>query len=126
MGLFTKRRYRAQKHLALSALADNIDARSGVVLKDSFSGGKGLNGPLTLGVITLRNGLELDVAQAQIDAAVAAGYTNPPKPPRSDGYFFTTTRDMPILVFVTYEAGTAIPLHGEVPAGQTGVSVSLT
>jgi hypothetical protein len=33
---------------------------------------------------------------------------------------------MPILVFVTYEAGTVIPHHGEVPAGQTGVSVSLT
>jgi hypothetical protein len=31
-----------------------------------------------------------------------------------------------MLILETYAAGSVIPLHGEVPAGQTGVVVSLT
>jgi hypothetical protein len=128
MGFLRRRRWRARQSARLSAVADRIGARSGVVLKDRFSGGKGLNGPLTLGVITLRDGSAVEVAQAQIDAAVAAGYLDPPKPPCPSGHGcgFVTTPDLPMLIIVTYAAGQVIPHHGEVPAGCTGVVVSLT
>ncbi|WP_318306967.1 hypothetical protein [Amycolatopsis solani] len=128
MGFLRRRRWRAQRSAHLSEVAEQIGARDGVVLKDRFSGGKGLNGPLTLGVITLRNGSAVEIAQAQIDAAVAAGYTDPPEPPCASGRGcgFVSTPGLPMVIIVTYEAGTVIPHHGEVPSGQTGVSVSLT
>ncbi len=109
-------------------MAEQIGARNGVVLKDRFSGGKGLNGPLTLGIITLRDGSAADVAQAQIDAAVAAGYTDPPRPPCASGRGcgFVTTPGLPMVIIVTYAAGEVVPHHGVVPEGQTGVVVSLT
>jgi hypothetical protein len=122
MGFLRNRGRRAR----LSALADAVGARKGEVLGDEFSGGSGPNGPLTLGVITLRPGLEVDVAQAQIDAAVTAGYTNPPRPPCPRGCGFLNTPDMPLLVIETYAAGKVIPHHGQVPPGHTGVIVSLT
>jgi hypothetical protein len=109
----------------LSAVADRIGARDGVVLKDEFSGGKGANGPLTLGVITLRKGDDADVLRSQIDAAVAAGYAAP-RHRSSDGAGFVRNPGLPMLILETYAAGSVIPLHGEVPAGQTGVVVSLT
>ncbi|MFJ1764881.1 hypothetical protein ACIOD2_31460 [Amycolatopsis sp. NPDC088138] len=128
MGFLRRRRWRARQSAHLSVVAERIGARSGVVLKDRFSGGKGLNGPLTLGVITLRDGSAVEIAQAQIDAAVAAGYTDPPKPPCASGRGcgFVNTPGLPMVIIVTYSAGEVIPHHGAVPKGQTGVSVSLT
>jgi hypothetical protein len=120
------RRKLRQHRAHLSAIADRIGARNGVVLKDAFSGGKGPNGPLTLGVITLRNGGNAEVLRAQIDAAVAAGYAEPPKRRRTNGTGFVGNPGLPLLIIETYEAGQVIPLHGEVPAGRTGVVVSLT
>lgn len=116
---------RRQRRARLSAVADRIGARNGVVLKDAFSGG-GANGPLTLGVITLRDGDPAEVLRAQIDAATAGGYTNPPKYVAANGCGFIDNPELPFLVVETYAAGKVIPLYGEVPAGRTGVVVSLT
>ena len=126
MGLLRRRRRRARQRQRLSAVADAIGARNGVVLKDEFSGGQGLNGPLTLGVITLRTGSAAEVSRAQIDAAVAAGYTGSPEPPCDSGCGFIHTPGLPMLFIKTYAAGKVIPHYGEVPSGQTGVGVSLT
>jgi hypothetical protein len=120
-----RRKLRRQR-VYLLAVADRIGARNGVVLKDEFSGGKGANGPLTLGVITLRKGDNVDVLRAQIDAAVAAGYAEPPKRRSSNGAGFVRNPGLPMLILETYAAGQVIPLHSEVPRGQTGVVVSLT
>lgn len=108
----------------LSAVADRICARNGIVLKDEFSGG-GLNGPLTLGVITLRNGENAEVLWAQIDAAVVAGYA-PPQRRSANGAGFVRNPGLPMLTVETFAAGTVISHHGQVPPGQTGVVVSLT
>jgi hypothetical protein len=119
-------RKRKRRRVYLSAVADRIGARDGAVLKDGFSGGKGANGPLTLGVITLRKGDDVDVLRSQIDAAVAAGYAEPPTHRSSNGAGFVRNPGLPMLILETYAAGSVIPLHGEVPLGQTGVVVSLT
>jgi hypothetical protein len=74
--MFFRRKLR-RRRVYLSDVADRIGARNGVVLKDEFSGGKGANGPLTLGVITLRKGDNVNVLRSQIDAAVTAGYAEP-------------------------------------------------
>jgi hypothetical protein len=126
MVFFRGRRRRARRRLRLSAVADSIGARNGDVLEEAFSAGTGLNGPLVLEVITLRTGSAVEVAQALIDAAVVAGYPNPPRPPRTGGCVFRATPDLPMLVIETHDAGTVIPHHGEVPCGRTGVIVSLS
>jgi hypothetical protein len=118
-------RKRRQRGRYLSAVADRIGARNGVVLRDAFSGGKGANGPLVLGVITLRNGENAEALQAQIDAAVAAGYA-PPRRREANGAGFVHDPGLPMLIIETFAAGTVIPHHGEVPVGRTGVVVSLT
>ncbi len=118
-------RKRRQRGRYLSAVADRIGARSGVVLRDAFSGGKGANGPLVLGVITLRDGENAKVLQAQIDAAVAAGYA-PPRRREANGAGFVRDPGLPMLIIETFAAGTVLPHHGEVLAGQTGVVLSLT
>jgi hypothetical protein len=109
----------------LSAFADRIGAREGVVLDDSFSCGGWSTSPLVLGVITLRSGSQSDVLRAQVDAAVAAGYT---EPTRSEewGCGFVGNPGLPMLVIETFPAGKVIPHHGMVPPGRTGVVVSLT
>ncbi|MCR6489605.1 hypothetical protein M8542_43000 [Amycolatopsis sp. OK19-0408] len=126
MGLLGRRRWRARQRVRLSAVADRIGARNGSVLKDEFSGGTGFNGPLTLGVITLRKGSPVEISREQIDAALAIGYTRPSPPPCDQVCGFAVTPDLPVLHIKTYAAGKVIPHHGEVPEGQTGVSVSLT
>lgn len=63
--------------------------------------------------------------QAQIDAAVAAGYAAPTRR-SANGAGFVCSPGLPMLIIETFAAGTVIPLHGQVPAGQTGVVVSLT
>ncbi len=123
--MFFRRKLKRQR-VYLSAVADRIGARDGAVLKDEFSGGKGANGPLTLGIITLRKGDNVDVLRAQIDAAVAAGYAEPPTRRSSNGAGFVRNPGLPMLILETFAAGTVVPHHGEVPAGQTGVVLSLT
>jgi hypothetical protein len=123
--MFFRRKLR-RRRVYLSDVADRIGARDGVVLKDEFSGGKGANGPLTLGVITLRKGDNVNVLRSQIDAAVTAGYAEPQNRQSSNGAGFVRNPGLPMLILETYAAGSVIPLHGEVPAGQTGVVVSLT
>ncbi|MGW3960122.1 hypothetical protein ACWED2_09880 [Amycolatopsis sp. NPDC005003] len=120
------RRKLKRQRAYLSAVADRICARNGSVLKEEFSGGRGPNGPLTLGVITLRNGESAEVLRAQIDAAVAAGYAEPPRRQAFNGAGFVRNPGLPMLTVETFAAGTVIPHHGQVPPGQTGVVVSLT
>ncbi len=55
--------YRPEESPGSAVVAEQIGARNGTVLKGRFSGGKGLNGPLTLGIITLRDGSAVEVAQ---------------------------------------------------------------
>ncbi|SEF37419.1 hypothetical protein SAMN05421837_113249 [Amycolatopsis pretoriensis] len=114
-----------QARKRLSAVADRIGARAGVVLDDSFSCGGWSTSPLTLGVITLRSGSLPDVLRARIDAAVAAGYAAPTRSEeRSCG--FVRNPGLPMLIIEVFPAGEVIPHHGAVPAGQTGVVISLT
>ncbi|MEU7785144.1 hypothetical protein [Amycolatopsis sp. NPDC049159] len=112
-----------ERRARLSAVADRVGARTGTVLLDAFSGG-GANGPLCLGVVTLRTGDSGEVLRAQIDAVVAAGYA-PPGHLRADECAFVDNPGLPMLTISTYAAGKVIPQHGEVPSGQTGVVVSL-
>jgi hypothetical protein len=128
---FSRRRKVKADKLRFSAVADKIGARFGTVLKEEFTGGVGfMSTPLVLFIVTLRHGSDVEVAQAQIDAAHAAGYIRPPRPlkspcKRGNPCVFHRQSDLPQLSIVTYSAGTAIPLSGTVPTGQTGMIISL-
>ncbi|MBE1495301.1 hypothetical protein H4696_002401 [Amycolatopsis lexingtonensis] len=117
---------RARHRARLSAVADRIGARNGVVLNDYFSGGSGANGPLVLGVITLRDGDPAEVLRTLVDDAAAGGYPVRPRRIEANGCGFTRVPGLPMLVIETFAAGKVIPWHGEVPPGKTGVVVSLT
>ncbi|MDX8050673.1 hypothetical protein SK571_14880 [Lentzea sp. BCCO 10_0798] len=126
---FRERREVKARRLRLSEVADSIGARFGVVLKEENTGGAGIgSSPVSLVIVTLRPGFENEIAQAQIDAAVSAGYTRPPKPPcgKDRGCTFRGQPDLPKLTIVTYPPGERISFFGPVPEGQTGVIISLS
>ncbi|WP_439656752.1 hypothetical protein ACSHWB_30680 [Lentzea sp. HUAS TT2] len=125
---FRERRKVKARRLRLSEVADSVGARRGVVLKEEHTGGAGIgSSPVGLVIMTLRPGFENEVAQAQINAAVSAGYTRPPKPPCGKGRScsFYGQPDLPMLTIVTYSPGEQIYFFGPVPDGQTGVIISL-
>jgi hypothetical protein len=122
-------RRRRQSYAAwerFSAIADQIGARDGQLVKEVYEGG--LVVPDGLGLITIRPGSAQEVAQTLLDAAVAAGYTDPPRPPCDSRRpcVFTRPRDLPLLSIETFPAGTtfrATPIM--IPAGFTGVVISI-
>ncbi|MGK3204398.1 hypothetical protein [Amycolatopsis sp. MEPSY49] len=124
MGVFGKHGPFGRRRRYLSAVADRIGAREGVVLDDSFSCGGWSTSPLVLGVITLRSGSRPDVLRALIDAAMAAGYAAPTRL-EERGCGFVRNPGLPMLVIEAFPAGKVIPHHGTVPPGRTGVVVSL-
>ncbi|MEV6715203.1 hypothetical protein AB0M48_24570 [Lentzea sp. NPDC051208] len=126
---FRERRRVKARRLRLSEVADSVGARRGVVLKEEHTGGAGIgNSPVSLVIVTLRPGFEDEVAQAQIDAAVSAGYTRPPQPPcgKARSCSFYGQPDLPMLTIETYSPGERISFFGPVPEGHTGVIISLS
>ena len=109
----------------LREVAERIGARDGVVIHEKCYGG-GLM-PLVLGIVTLRPGTEQDVGQAQIDAALAAGYSREGRAPCVPGRpcVFLAAGGLPMMSIETYPAGKSFPSHGVVPDGLTGVVVSI-
>lgn len=110
----------------LSALADRIGARDGHVVREHRAGGPLVSDSVS--VITFRPGTPEAVARAQLDAAVAAGYTDPPAPPCASHHpcVFTAPRDLPTLWIETFPAGTTIRgTNLTVPIGHTAVLITL-
>ncbi|MET9224418.1 hypothetical protein [Lentzea sp. NPDC003310] len=125
---FRERRRVKARRQHLAEVADRIGARTGLVLKESHTGGAGIgNSPVSMGIITLRPGSPDEVAQAQIDAAVRAGYVRPPTPPcgKRVGCLFHGQPDLPMLSIVTYAPGERSSAFQPVPDGHTVVIISL-
>jgi hypothetical protein len=125
---FRRRRERKAAWARYSAIADQIGARDGQLVKEIFMGG--LVVPDGLGLITIRPGSAAEVAQAQLDAAVAAGYTytesNRPPCDSTSPCGFISPPSLPMLTIETFPAGTAFratPIT--IPAGHTGVVITI-
>jgi hypothetical protein len=124
---FRRARERKVAWERFSAIADRIGARDGQLVKEIYEGGLMVSDGL--GLITIRPGSAEEVAQALLDAAVAAGYTHPHRPPcdSKSPCVFTKPRDLPMLSIETFPAGAtfrATPIT--IPAGFTGVVISLS
>lgn len=125
---FRRRRERKAAWTRFSAIADQIGARDGQLISESYMGG--LVVPDGLGLTTIRPGSAVEVAQAQLDAAVAAGYTyqetNRPPCDSTSPCGFTNPPDLPFLSMWTFPPGSII--RGSdvvVREGHTGVVISL-
>jgi hypothetical protein len=108
--------------------ATRIGARDGEFVRSEQTGGRGLNGPPGLVVVTIRPGQPEDVLHALIESAVAAGYPRPPWSPRGYGNacLFPTTEELPTLhVEVLPPSGRFRVAKRTVPDGHTGVVISL-
>ncbi|MFJ8957854.1 hypothetical protein ACIRG5_00635 [Lentzea sp. NPDC102401] len=80
-------------------------------------------------ILSLRPGPAEAVLREQIDVAVAAGYRRPPEPPSGFGGScpFFDTPGLPMLSVEVVAEGERFRAVGVlVPAGQTGVVVSLS
>ena len=118
---------RTRQEKVLDDMAKAINASAGQLVSYTHAGG-GLDGPRTLGIITLRRGDEATVAKAQIDAATAAGYQDPPAPPysgRGGGYGFGGPSTLPMLSIETFAENTTTRLGGHIPPGMTEVIITL-
>lgn len=110
-----------------SDIASQIHARDGKVVIDHFGGG-GADGPYTLGIVTIRQGDQGTVAQAQARAAEAVGYSARTGICEMGGCIYdpVPTKDLPRLDISTYPAGTTVPgTKVVVPAGDAALSVAL-
>lgn len=126
---FRERRRVKARRMRLSEVADSVGARRGVLLGEKRTGGAGIgNSPVSLVIITLRPGSENEVAWAQIESAVSAGYMQPPEPPCDKGRScsFYGQPHLPMLTIETYSSGEPMSSFGPVPEGQTGVIISLS
>jgi hypothetical protein len=111
----------------LSTWAGKVAARDGKVVSETFGGG-GLDGPYTLGVITLRDGDPMQVATAALQSAAAAGYQGSPQPPclEGRGCGFTASAANPGYSLETFSSGSTVRgTDITVPAGKTAVVVTL-
>jgi hypothetical protein len=123
---FRRARERKAAWARFSAVADQIGAREGRLLEESFFGSLVVSYGLAL--ITIRPGSAHEVARVLLDAAVAAGYIWPPDPPcySERPCVFSKPADLPLLRIDTFPAGSTIRGSGiKVPAGHTGVIVAL-
>jgi hypothetical protein len=126
---FRERRKVKARRLRLSEVADSVGARRGALLGEKHTGGAGIgSSPVSLVIITLRPGSEIEVARKQIDAAVSAGYRRPPEPPcgKERSCSFYGWPDLPMLTVETFSSGEPISFFGPVPDGHTGVIISLS
>lgn len=108
--------------------AARIGAGDGEFVRSEQTGGRWLNGPPGLVVVTIRSGLPDDVLHALIDSAVAAGYPRPPRPAR--GYegacLFPVAAGLAKLHVEVIPPGHRFRVADRtVPDGHTGVVVSL-
>jgi hypothetical protein len=122
------RRARARRSALrrFAAIADRIGARDGKLVREIVEGG--LVVPDGIGIITIRPGRADEVARAQLQAAVAAGYTDPPAPPCDSARpcVFTQPPQLPTLSVETIPEGSTIRgTEIVVPSGHTGVVITL-
>lgn len=114
---------------ALDAEAARINAKTGTLVSYQHSGG-GLDGPRTLGVITLRAGTAEEVAQAQIMDVEAAGfsahYLHLPCGGQTGGCSFRGQSTVTDVGFETVAENTTTRSGLKIPAGMTGVIISLS
>jgi hypothetical protein len=111
-----------------NSAAARIGATEGELVRSEQTGGRWLDGPPGLVVVTIRPGRPDDVLHALIDSAVAAGYPRPPRPAR--GYegacLFPTAEGLSKLhVEVIPPRHRFRVADRTVPDGHTGVVVSL-
>ena len=108
--------------------ANRIGAREGEFVRSEQTGGRGLNGPPGLVIVTIRPGQPDDVLHALIDSAAAVGHPRPPRSPRGYGNacLFPTTEGLPTLHVEVIPPGRRFRVADRtVPDGHTGVVISL-
>ena len=123
----TSRSQRNNQDKALDDAAAAINAKAGKLVSYQHTGG-GLDGPRTLGVVTLRAGSAVTVAEAQIKDAEVAGYKNRSPLPcggRTGGCGFRRPTTLPTLSIETFAENTTTRTGMQIPPGMTGMIVSL-
>ena len=123
----TSRSVRNNQDKALDDAAAAINAKAGKLVTYQHTGG-GLDGPRTLGIITLRAGSAVAVAEAQIKDAEAAGYKNRSSLPcggRTGSCGFKGPSTLPTLRIETFAENTTTPTGTHIPAGMTLMIITL-
>jgi len=119
----------AELDRALDAEAARVNAKTGTLVSYEHTGG-GLDGPRTLGVITLRAGNAEEVARAQIKAVEAAGfsadYLHLPCGGKTGACSFYRQSRVTYVVIETVAESTATRSGLDIPLGMTGVIISLS
>lgn len=114
---------------ALDAEAAPINAKTGTLVSYEHLGG-GLDGPRTLGVITLRAGNAEEVAKAQIKDVEAAGFSANhlflPCGGQTGACSFLGQSTVTDVMIETVAANTTTRSGLEIPPGMTGVIISLS
>ena len=123
----TSRSERNNLDKALDDAAAAINAKAGKLVTYQHTGG-GLDGPRALLIITLRAGSAVAVAEDQIKDAEVAGYKNRSLLPcggRTGGCGFREPSTLPTLGIETFAENTTTPTGMHIPAGMTGMIISL-
>ena len=113
---------------ALDDAAVAINAKAGKLVSYQHTGG-GLDGPRTLGVLTLRAGSAVAVAEDQITDAEVAGYQNRSSLPcggRTGGCGFKGPSTLPILSIETFAENTTTRTGMRIPPGITLMIITLS
>lgn len=123
----TSRSERNSQDKALDDAAAAINAKAGKLVSYQHTGG-GLDGPRTLGIVTLRAGSAVAVAEGQIKDAEVASYQNRSSLPcggRTGGCGFRGPSTLPTLSIETFAENTTTRTGMHIPAGMTGMIISL-
>ena len=124
----TSRSERNNQDKALDDAAAAINAKAGKLVSYRHTGG-GLDGPRTLGVLTLRAGSAVAVAEDQIKDAEAAGYQSRSSLPcggRTGGCGFRAPSTLPTLSIETFAENTTTRTGMHIPPGMTLMIITLS
>lgn len=123
----TSRSERNNQDKALDDAAAAINAKAGKLVTYQHTGG-GLDGPRTLGVVTLRAGSAVAVAEDQIKDAEVAGYKNRSALPcggRTGSCGFKGPSTLPTLRIETFAENTTTRTGMHIPPGMTLMIITL-
>ena len=123
----TSRSERNNLDKALDDAAAAINAKAGKLVSYQHTGG-GLDGPRTLGVVTLRAGSAVAVAEDQVKDAEAAGYksqSSPLCPGRTGECGFKGPSTLPTLNIETFAENTTTRTGMHIPPGMTLMIITL-
>jgi hypothetical protein len=130
--VFARRRKRAARE-RLRSVADAVGARAGRLVRETLTGG-GLNGPLTLVVVSIRAGDDVQRELTRLlERATLLGYTNAVRlSPPHHGATLAKPRTLPMLGIAVHPPGSDIPAArsgepaAQVPDDSVGVVITVS